>query len=138
VGLATQAFGQSGHAATMKQSPIFLKHYDLMAWLIPCTLNFPKSQRGVLARKVQQELFHIEAWLVEAGTAQEPRPALTEVDKGLIRLRTYLRLCHDLKLLSAGQFEHVSRIVVEEGKLLGGWFKSLEERRTKNMADPAA
>ena len=48
----------------MKQSPIFIKHYDLMAWLIPCTLKFPKSQRGVLARQFQTELFRIqEAWL---------------------------------------------------------------------------
>jgi hypothetical protein len=44
----------------MKQSPIFVKHYDLMAWLIPCTLAFPKSQRGVLARQIQSELFRIE------------------------------------------------------------------------------
>lgn len=122
----------------MKQSPIFVKHYDLMAWLIPCTLNFPKSQRGVLARTLQQELFRIQDWLVEAGTAQEPRPALAEVDKGLIRLRTYLRLCHDLKLLTVGQYEHVSKIMVEEGKLLGGWLKSLEPTRAKNTADPVA
>lgn len=122
----------------MKQSPIFVKHYDLMAWLIPLTLKFPKSQRGVLARKLQQELFHIQDSLVEAGTAQEPRPALAQVDQGLIRLRTYLRLCHDLMLLSSGQYQHVSRMVVEEGKLLGGWLKSLEPARPKNTADPAA
>lgn len=121
----------------MKQSPIFLKHYDLMAWLIPCTLAFPKSQRGVLARQVQNELLRIEEWLVEAGVAVEPHPALVEVDKGLIRLRTYLRLGYDLKLLSTGQYEHVSKIVVEEGKLLGGWFKSLAEKRMKNAAVPA-
>jgi hypothetical protein len=111
----------------MKQSPIFLKHYDLMVWLIPCTLAFPKSQRGVLARQVQSELFRIQEWLVEAGVSADPQPALVEVDKALIRLRTYLRLCHDLKLLSIGQYAHVSKIAVEEGKLLGGWFKSLEK-----------
>ncbi len=122
----------------MKQSPIFVKHYDLMAWLIPVTLKFPKSQRGVLARKLQEELFTIEKWLVEAGTAQEPRPALAEVDKGLIRLRNCLRLCHDLTLLSIGQYQHVSRMVAEEGKLLGGWLKSLEPARAKDTAVPAA
>ena len=122
----------------MKQSPIFIKHYDLMAWLIPCTLAFPKSQRGVLARQVQNELFRIQEWLVEAGVSADPHPALVEVDKGLIRLRTYLRLCHDLKLLSVGQYAHVSKIVIEEGKLLGGWFKSLAEKRMKDTAVPAA
>lgn len=108
----------------MTQSPIFVKHYDLMAWLIPCTLAFPKSQRGVLARQVQTELFRIYEALVEAGSSQSPLPSLSLADQALVRLRTYLRLCHDLKLLSTGQYEHVSRLVGEVGKLLGGWLKT--------------
>jgi len=122
----------------MRQSPIFLKHYDLMAWLIPCTLAFPKSQRGVLARQVQTELFRINEWLVEAGTAEDPLSALAEADKSLIRLRTYLRLCRDLKLLSVGQYEHGSRLVAEVGKLLGGWIRSRQDKGATNTAATAA
>jgi hypothetical protein len=108
----------------MKQSPIFVKHYDLMAWLIPRTLHFPKSQRGVLARQVQMELFRIYEALVAAGASNYPMPNLEEADRGLIRLRTYLRLCRDLQLLSPGQFEHAARLVQEVGRLLGGWKKA--------------
>ena len=110
----------------MKQSPIFVKHYDLMAWLIPCTLNFPKSQRGVLARQLQGELFRIQEALVEAGSSSQPRSSLEAADKGLIRLRTYLRLSRDLRLLSSQQYEHVSKLVSEVGRLLGGWMKSMK------------
>ncbi len=119
----------------MKQSPIFVKYYDLMAWLIPRTLPFPKSQRGVLARQLQSELFRIYELVVEAGTRTDPLPALAEVDKGLIRLHTYLRLCRELKLLSPGQYEHVSWLVAEVGRLLGGWIKSQQGKR---YVDPAA
>ena len=107
----------------MKQSPIFIKHYDLMAWLIPCTLKFPKSQRGVLARQMQTELFRIHEALVDAGTSEQPSTSLVEVDRGLIRLRTYLRLSRELRLLSVEQFEHAARLADEVGKLLGGWKK---------------
>ncbi len=107
----------------MKQSPIFVKHYDLMAWLIPCTLKFAKSQRGVLARQIQTELFRIYEALVEAGGSDHPLPGLAEADRGLIRLRTYLRLSRDLRQLSPKQFEHASRLVREVGRLLGGWKK---------------
>ncbi len=107
----------------MKQSPIFIKHYDLMAWLIPCTLHFPKSQRGVLARQLQTELFRIQEALVAAGANKHPLPSLEEADQGLIRLRTYLRLSRDLKLLSPDQYEHVSKLAAEVGRLLGGWMK---------------
>jgi hypothetical protein len=109
----------------MKQSPIFVKYYDLMAWLIPRTLAFPKSQRGVLARQIQTELFRIYEALVEAGSSERPVPSLELADRGLIRLRTYLRLCHDLALLSTAQFEHVTRLCAEVGCLLGGWLKTV-------------
>jgi hypothetical protein len=109
----------------MKQSPIFVKQYDLMAWLIPCTLKFPKSQRGVLARQIQAELFRLYEGLVAAGTGDDPRSGLQQADLSLIRLRTYLRLSRDLQLLSVGQYEHAVRLAAEVGKLLGGWQKKL-------------
>lgn len=110
----------------MRQSPIFIKHYDLMVWLIPNTLKFPKSQRGVLARQLQSELFRIQECLVEAGASQHPLPSLKEADKSLVCLRTYLRLSRDLKLLSPGQYEHVSKLVAEVGRLLGGWMNTVK------------
>jgi hypothetical protein len=108
----------------MAQSPIYLKYYDLMTWLIPCTLNFPKSQRGVLARQLQSELFRTYEALVNAGKQIHPLNSLSDVDAGLVRLRTYLHLCRDLGLLSVSQYEHVSKIVGEVGRLLGGWIKT--------------
>jgi hypothetical protein len=92
-------------------------------------LAFPKSQRGVLARQIQGELFQIYEALVEAGTHEQPRPFLSEVDRGLTRLRTYLRLARELRLLSIGQYEYVARSVAELGRLLGGWIKSDEEKQ---------
>jgi len=107
----------------MKQSPIFVKHFDLMAWLIPCTLRFPKSHRGGLARKIQEELYRIDAGLVEAATSQDPRPGLDTADRALISLRTYLRLSRTLGILPINHYEHAVRLAAEVGKLLGGWRK---------------
>ncbi|MCP4418358.1 MAG: hypothetical protein GY805_17195 [Chloroflexi bacterium] len=77
----------------MKQSPIFVKHYDLMVWLIPRTISFPKSQRGILAKQLQQELFRINKALVDAGTSKQPEIGLLEADRGLICLRMFRALC---------------------------------------------
>lgn len=108
----------------MKQSPIFVKCYDLMAWLIPCTLKFPKSQRGVLARQIQGRTFELYELLVDAGMSHDPVPLLQQADATLTKLRAYLRLSKDLKLLSIGQYEHAARLVAEVGRLLGGWLKT--------------
>ena len=112
----------------MKQSPIFVKSYDLMAWLIPKTLTFPKSQRGVLARKVQAELFSLYEALVDAGMSAVPQTHLHRADASLTKLRTYLRLCRDLHLLSVRQYGYVSQQVAEVGRLLGGWLKATERK----------
>ena len=111
----------------MKQSPIFTKIYDLSLWLIPHTLAFPKSQRGVLARQVQNQLFACYEALVDAGLSHEPVPHLHRADASLTKLRTYLRLCRDLRLLSLGQYGYACQRVAEVGRLLGGWFKSVDK-----------
>ena len=38
----------------MKESPIFTRTYDLLQWLIPVTVKFPRQQRFVLASAIQK------------------------------------------------------------------------------------
>lgn len=109
--------------AAPKASPIFTQTYDLLRWLIPNTLNFPKSQRGVLARRLQYHSFALYELLVDAAMSDTPEDTLREADRTLTKLRLYLRLSQELGLLQRGQYEHVSKMVVEIGRLLGGWLK---------------
>jgi len=44
-------------------------------------------------------------------------------DGALNKPRLYLRLAHHWRWLSDGQYEHVSRMVAEIGRLLGGWLR---------------
>lgn len=111
----------------MKQSPIFAKTYDMLLWLLPCTTKFPREHRFVLAKAVQETALHFQEELIEAGLWQGKarERALASADVTLTRLRFYLRLCHDLKLITPKQYRHVSEMVAEIGRLLGGWRQSL-------------
>lgn len=51
------------------------------------------------------------------------KTALEDADAALNRLRLYLRLAHYWRWLNDGQYAHVSTMVAEIGKLLGGWIK---------------
>ena len=113
----------------MKQSPIFSKTYDLLRWLIPVTVKFPREHRFVLATAVQETSLQFQERIIEAARTDNPRPSLQQADTDLTKLRLYLRLCRDLNLLSPGQYRHVARMVSEIGRLLGGWLKKLEEAR---------
>jgi len=109
----------------MKESPIFTRTYDMLRWLIPATVKFPRQQRFVLAGALQQTALDFQERLIEASLAERPHPVLKQADVSLTKLRFYLRLCRDLELFSLGQYEHISRMVAEIGRLLGGWMKSL-------------
>ena len=111
----------------MKESPIFAKTYDLLRWLLPATVKFPREHRFVLATAVQQTALQFQERIIEAARAADPRPRLHQADTDLTKLRLYLRLCRDLKLLSPGQYEHVAGMVREVGRLLGGWLRSAKE-----------
>ena len=38
--------------STRSQSPLFVKTYDFLLWLIPLTLKFPKAQCFLLAERL--------------------------------------------------------------------------------------
>jgi four helix bundle protein len=109
----------------MNQSPIFTRTYDLLKWLIPATVKFPRQQRFVLAASLQDAAFAFQAEIYEAVYTDQPKSILLKADGTLARLRTNLRLSHDLGLLGEGQYRHVSGMVNEIGKLLGGWLKNV-------------
>ena len=115
----------------MQQSPIFAKTYDLILWLMPSTLKFPREQRFVLAKAVQESALRLQERLIEAaaarGRAQEERLARADVE--LTKLRFCLRLCKDLDLLQTNQYFHVSQMTAEVGRLLGGWIKKVSGAR---------
>ena len=107
----------------MKESPIFARTYDLMRWLIPVTLKFPRQQRFVLAEALQRTVLGLQEALIEAAHGDVPSERLRDADVCLVKLRTYLRLCRDLELLSVGRYEHAGRLTDEVGRLLGAWIK---------------
>jgi hypothetical protein len=111
----------------MRQSPIFTRTYDLLRWLLPMTVKFPRQQRFVLAEAVQRTALCFQERLIEAARAADPLPLLGQADTDLTKLRLYLRLCKDLGLMNLGQYAHAARLVNEVGRLLGGWLKSAAE-----------
>lgn len=114
----------------MNSSPIFTKTYDMLLWLIPRTTSFPRDQRFVLARHVQDTALQFQEHLIDTATASRQdaalrRQKLQQADVALTKLRFYLRLCRDLGYFKANQHRHVSDMLAEIGRLLGGWQKSI-------------
>jgi hypothetical protein len=69
----------------LKQSPIFSKTYDFVAWLIPLTVKFPRQQRFVMAQALQQEALRFQSLLIEAAHQRQPRERHLHCTCGLCR-----------------------------------------------------
>ena len=113
----------------MAESPLFVKTYDLLQWLIPQTTKFPREHRFVMARRVQDSAFAFYDLIVRAGLSterDEKSGLLREVDVALHRLRLNVRLSKDLALLKDAGYAHAAQRLTEIGRLLGGWRKSLD------------
>ena len=115
------------------QSPLFVKTYDFLLWLIPLTLKFPKSQRFLLAERLGKMALDFYDLILDAVMEPERQDErLDAADKLLTKIRLYIRLSYDLHCIGQGQFEHAARRVDEIGRLIGGWKRKRAKEKAKS------
>jgi len=111
-----------------KQSPIFTKTSDFIIWLLDHTEKFPKSERFRMARRLEDSVFSFYELLIEAArSTKRKRMLLIQADIQLEKLRIYVRMSQRRKLTSTSQYHFAAGVLVEIGKLLGGWLKTVPE-----------
>ncbi|MCP4377472.1 MAG: diversity-generating retroelement protein Avd [bacterium] len=110
---------------------IFIRVFDLLEWLVPQAERFPRSYRhNVTARLLAATLdLSEQLYVAQSHHGQRRLQALADADASLNKLRLYLRLAHRWHWLSNGQYQHVSRMVAEIGRLLGGWIRQAGRQR---------
>jgi len=108
-----------------QESPLFVRTYDLLAYLLPASDKFPRSQRPVLGRRLQETgLGFLDLLPAARKCSADERPGLLhQADLELDKLRYTVRLCHEIGLLSHKQYRHASGLLAQVGKLLGTWIK---------------
>ena len=107
---------------------IFTRTYDLLRWLLPRTEKFNKLYRSTVTQRLVNSALDLQEALLEAEVYRGAIRLrhLKQADAHLNKLRLYLRLVHGWGWLSQGQYLHVSQMVAEIGKLLGGWLASAQ------------
>ena len=105
------------------EMPIFTRTFDLLTWLLPATNHFPRAHRHSFTSRLLAAAFELREFLEEANLRQraERLERLQRADEALSRMRLYIRLAARWGWFTGGQYEHVSSMVAEVGRLLGGW-----------------
>lgn len=109
----------------MDDMVIFTRTFDVLDWLLPRTEDFPAVHRFSVTKRLQDAALDFQEAIYDANARAgvERLLYLRTADAHLGKVRLYLRLVHRWHWLSNGQYEHISRMVTEIGRLLGGWIK---------------
>ena len=110
---------------------IFVRVYGLLQWLLPKSERFPKAYRNTLTQRLMDSGLDLQEALTAAQSqrGQQRLMALRDADACLARLRTYLRLVYQWQWINHGQYQHVSEMLAEIGRLLGGWLRQAQTQK---------
>ena len=106
---------------------VITKAFDLAREMTERTRKLPRDLKFVLGDRMLATAYDVLDTLVEAKYARAKRQLLQRANLLLERLRFQVRLCLEEKLISVRQYEYVSGLVDETGRMVGGWMKSVKD-----------
>ena len=119
---------------------ILTRTFDFLKWLLPQVERFPKLYRSSVTQRLKAAAldFQEALFLAQSFDGQIRLRHLRQADAHLSMVRLYLRLALAWGWLNRGQYAHVSRLVAELGKLLGGWTRATQTEIAQEKARESA
>lgn len=100
---------------------------DLAVEVHLATQRYPKSEKYGLAKETDLCAIRAVAIVARANKLtgyRDRRACIDTADLELATLKVMLRLGNRLKYISDGHYGVIAGLVVEAGKMIGGWIKS--------------
>lgn len=107
---------------------ILEKVFDMIGYAYPALAQFPKSEKFSLVADIKRILDQMLELTIEAQKKYYKKTTLQELDVCVAKLKAYLRLSFNLKYLPMHKYEIWAGMVVEIGKMLGGWLKTVNQK----------
>ncbi len=103
--------------------------YKFIVFLSPILEKFPRSQKFLMADRIQVKTLDILDVVIEAYYEKKDIKyiLLREVNFKLEQLRYLVRISYELKLITPKQYGNISKEIQSIGSKAGGWLKSLNE-----------
>ena len=111
------------------------KIYDMILYAYPALEQMPKAQKFSLAQDMKHCMDKIMRLTISANKKYTKRTTLQELDVEVAALKVYLRIAYDLRYLPPKKYEVWSGMMVEIGKMVGGWIRSQREAAEPQKPD---
>lgn len=110
--------------SSIEDLKIYSCSYDLFLWLWTMINKFPKSEKYVLGEKLKASFLEFFDAIISYNYNYERRASLNKANIQLEKIRIFLRLTFDLKIINFHKYETATKKVNEIGKMLGGLIKT--------------
>lgn len=110
----------------MEEYKLLQKIFDMMQYAYPALAQFPKSEKFALCTDIKHSMDVLLERSIEAQKKYFKKTTLQDMDVEIAKLRAYIRLSHQLGFLPMKKYEIWSEMLVEIGKMVGGWLKTVK------------
>jgi len=111
-----------------RTGPALEAMYQFLLWLIPTLEKFPRNQKFILGDRIETAALDVLDSLIAATYTRGRGRLLADANLGLERLRFFMRLSCELRLIDMRRYEHAARSIDDVGRMVGGWVKAHDAR----------
>lgn len=104
--------------------PLYIAVYKLLKYLYRRVHNFDKEYKYTLGQSILECGWEVLDTIISANTAPNDEKAaeIRKASASFDKLKTRLRMSHELKLFSHKQYAFLIEQNEEIGKMLSGWY----------------
>ena len=111
----------------MEELKILQKTFDMINYAYPALAQYPKGEKFALVADIKRCMDVMLERIIEANKKYYKKTTLQELDVEVEKLKAYVRLSYNLGFLPPKKYEQWSGLVVEIGRIVGGWIKSVSK-----------
>lgn len=118
----------------MEEFKIKEKIYEMILYGSPALLQFPKTEKFLLANDIRRSMYTILRLVIMVENKTYKKTTLQELDTELDILRNLIRLAADKRLyptqkpcLPFKKYENWAKLLNEIGRMIGGYIKYVKQ-----------
>ncbi|AFT97431.1 diversity-generating retroelement protein Avd [Vibrio metschnikovii] len=106
---------------------------DMLLYGYQVIKQFPKHEKHVLGAEIRLSMLQLQRLIVTAFKRYHKKTTLTDLDIELAILKRRVRLAKDLKYIDIKRYQLWVEQLVEIGKMIGGWIKSIKNKQASAL-----
>jgi len=102
---------------------------DMLLYGYQAIKQFPRHERHVLGAEIRVSMLQLQRLIITAFKRYHKKTTLTDLDIELAILKRRVRLAKDLRYLDVKKYQMWIEMLVEIGRMIGGWIKSVKSKQ---------